>query len=128
MKTVLQTRLGQQLTLTPQLRQAIRLLQLSAAELELEINAAVEANPLLELTDDAPDAAADGPEPNAESGPDEAAPAPETEAATRDDDASDFEAPPDFDWDDGTGSRSRHSEIGRASCRERVESAGGDVS
>jgi RNA polymerase sigma-54 factor len=109
MKTVLQTRLGQQLTLTPQLRQAIRLLQLSAAELELEINAAVEANPLLELTDDAPDAAADGPEPNSESGPDETAPAPETEAATRDDDASDFEAPPDFDWDDGTGSRSRHS-------------------
>ncbi|MGH8029753.1 MAG: hypothetical protein ACREO3_07460, partial [Arenimonas sp.] len=30
MKTVLQTRLTQQLTLTPQLRQAIRLLQLSA--------------------------------------------------------------------------------------------------
>jgi RNA polymerase sigma-54 factor len=108
MKTVLQTRLGQQLTLTPQLRQAIRLLQLSAAELELEINAAVEANPLLELTDDAPDAAAEGPEPNAESGPDESVQAPETEAATRDDDASDFEAPPDFDWDDGSG-RSRHS-------------------
>ena len=43
MKTSLQTRLGQQLTLTPQLRQAIRLLQLSSVELELEINAAVEA-------------------------------------------------------------------------------------
>ena len=48
MKPTLQPRLGQQLTLTPQLRQAIRLLQLSAAELELEINAAVDSNPLLE--------------------------------------------------------------------------------
>lgn len=48
MKPSLQTRLGQQLTLTPQLRQAIRLLQLSSIELEQEINAAVEANPFLE--------------------------------------------------------------------------------
>jgi RNA polymerase sigma-54 factor len=102
MKTVLQTRLGQQLTLTPQLRQAIRLLQLSAVELELEITAAVEANPLLELQDEGADGGADTAEPNAESGPDEQAPVAETEAATRDDDASDFEAPPDFDWDDGT--------------------------
>lgn len=48
MKPTLQTRLGQQITLTPQLRQAIRLLQLSALELEAELNAAVESNPLLE--------------------------------------------------------------------------------
>jgi len=52
MKATLQTRLGQQLTLTPQLRQAIRLLQLSATELELEINAAIDANPLLERAED----------------------------------------------------------------------------
>ena len=37
MKPRLQTSLGQHLVMTPQLRQAIRLLQLSAAELELEI-------------------------------------------------------------------------------------------
>ena len=48
MKPTLQTRLGQQLSLTPQLRQAIRLLQLSSVELEAELTAAVEANPLLE--------------------------------------------------------------------------------
>lgn len=43
-------RLGQtqQLTLTPQLRQSIRLLALSTAELELELSEAAEANPLLE--------------------------------------------------------------------------------
>ena len=44
----LQVALGQQLRLTPQLRQAIHLLQLSSAELEQEIAAAVEANPLLD--------------------------------------------------------------------------------
>ncbi len=55
MKASLQTKLGQQLTLTPQLRQAIRLLQLSASELETEINLALESNPLLERVADAAD-------------------------------------------------------------------------
>ena len=53
MKPALQLKLGQHLTLTPQLRQAIRLLQLSSIELEAEINAALEANPLLERPEDA---------------------------------------------------------------------------
>ena len=48
MKPRLQTSLGQQLVLTPQLRQALHLLQLSALELETEINLAVESNPLLD--------------------------------------------------------------------------------
>lgn len=48
MKPRLQTSLGQQLVLTPQLRQALHLLQLSAVELETEIAAAVESNPLLD--------------------------------------------------------------------------------
>jgi RNA polymerase sigma-54 factor len=52
MKPTLQTRLGQQLSLTPQLRQAIRLLQLSAMELEAELNSAIESNPLLEHEDE----------------------------------------------------------------------------
>jgi RNA polymerase sigma-54 factor len=51
MKPQLQTSLGQQLVLTPQLRQAIKLLQMSAAELEAEITEAVETNPLLEWSD-----------------------------------------------------------------------------
>ena len=45
MKPRLQTSLGQQLVMTPQLRQAIRLLQMSTAELELEITEAVETQP-----------------------------------------------------------------------------------
>lgn len=52
MKPTLQLRLGQNLTLTPQLRQAIRLLQLSSMELDLEINQALESNPLLERPED----------------------------------------------------------------------------
>lgn len=53
MKPRLQATLGQQLVMTPQLRQAIRLLQLSAVELEQELSAAVESNPLLDWTETA---------------------------------------------------------------------------
>lgn len=61
MKPALQLRLGQSLALTPQLQQAIRLLQLSRLELELELNTALESNPLLDM-DAAPegDEGADG--------------------------------------------------------------------
>lgn len=52
MKPTLQLRIGQQLTMTPQLQQAIRLLQLSSLELEAEIQEALEANPLLEVIED----------------------------------------------------------------------------
>ena len=48
MKPALQTRQSQQLQMTPQLQQAIRLLQLSTADLEQEIERAVEQNPFLE--------------------------------------------------------------------------------
>jgi RNA polymerase sigma-54 factor len=52
MKPSLQLRLGQQLTMTPQLQQAIRLLQLSTIELQQEIQEALDANPLLEAEDE----------------------------------------------------------------------------
>ena len=60
MKPRLQASLGQHLVMTPQLRQAIHLLQLSTAELEAELAAAVESNPLLDWTEDAPLAAGAG--------------------------------------------------------------------
>ncbi|HSR65357.1 MAG TPA: RNA polymerase factor sigma-54, partial [Xanthomonadaceae bacterium] len=72
MKTRLQTSLGQQLVLTPQLRQAIHLLQLSGAELEAELAAAVESNPLLDWEEPASLAAHPEPAPagpTAEAGP-----------------------------------------------------------
>ncbi|WP_038910030.1 RNA polymerase factor sigma-54 [Dickeya dadantii] len=51
MKQGLQLRLSQQLAMTPQLQQAIRLLQLSTLELQQEIQLALEGNPLLEQAD-----------------------------------------------------------------------------
>jgi len=48
MKQSLDLKLGQHLTITPQLQQAIRLLQLSSVELQQEIQEALESNPLLE--------------------------------------------------------------------------------
>jgi len=49
MKLSLQLKMGQQLTMTPQLQQAIRLLQLSTLDLQQEIQEALDSNPLLEL-------------------------------------------------------------------------------
>lgn len=48
MKPSLQLKFSQQLTMTPQLQQAIRLLQLSTLDLQAEIQEALDANPLLE--------------------------------------------------------------------------------
>ncbi|MEY3667397.1 MAG: hypothetical protein RL572_937 [Pseudomonadota bacterium] len=52
MKLSLQLKLGQQLTMTPQLQQAIRLLQLSTLDLQQEIHQVLESNPMLELDED----------------------------------------------------------------------------
>ncbi|MCI0400323.1 MAG: RNA polymerase factor sigma-54 [Gammaproteobacteria bacterium] len=52
MKQSLQLRLGQTLTITPQLQQAIRLLQLSNVELQMEVQQAVESNMMLELDEE----------------------------------------------------------------------------
>ncbi|WP_341255267.1 RNA polymerase factor sigma-54 [uncultured Pseudoalteromonas sp.] len=49
MRQSLQLRMGQQLTMTPQLQQAIRLLQLSTLDLQQEIQEALDSNPLLEV-------------------------------------------------------------------------------
>lgn len=52
MKLALGIKVGTSLSLTPQLQQAIRLLQLSTLELEQEIQTQLESNPLLEAIDD----------------------------------------------------------------------------
>jgi len=49
MKTSLNLKTGQQLALTPQLQQAIRLLQISTTELHEELEEAASSNPLLEV-------------------------------------------------------------------------------
>lgn len=56
MKQNLQLRISQNLALTPQLQQSIRLLQLSSLELDQELEVILQENPLLEIVDgDHPD-------------------------------------------------------------------------
>lgn len=117
MKTSLQLKLGQQLAMTPQLQQAIRLLQLSTLDLQQEIQEALDANPLLEL-DESHNETASGPEEDKLNGKDS------TEVSAQDNDPGEPETfdtsevieqrempedlPVDTTWDDvysaGTGS------------------------
>ncbi len=62
MKPSLQLKLGQQLAMTPQLQQAIRLLQLSTLDLQQEIQEALESNPLLEVEEHQEEAQLNGEE------------------------------------------------------------------
>ena len=52
MKQSLQMKMGQSLAMTPQLQQAIKLLQLSTLELQSEIQEALESNPMLEMQEE----------------------------------------------------------------------------
>ena len=65
MKASLQLKMNQQLAMTPQLQQAIRLLQLSTVDLQQEIQQALDSNPMLELEEDL--------EPTSESAPNQRA-------------------------------------------------------
>ncbi|KRW66951.1 RNA polymerase factor sigma-54 [Stutzerimonas nitrititolerans] len=55
MKPSLVLKMGQQLTMTPQLQQAIRLLQLSTLDLQQEIQEALDTNPMLEREEEGED-------------------------------------------------------------------------
>ena len=76
MKPGIQLRQSQQLSLTPQLQQAIRLLQLSQIELQAELRELAEANPLIDIDvmegDEAP--APDSSESGSDNSSDEATP------------------------------------------------------
>src|SRR6478609_6985333 len=61
MKQTLQLKLSQHLTLTPQLQQSIRLLQLSTIELNAEVERMLQENPLLERAESEEDRAAEVP-------------------------------------------------------------------
>lgn len=112
MKQSLQLKLGQQLTMTPQLQQAIRLLQLSTLDLQQEIQQALDNNPLLEVSEDddnTPDTDRDDWADNAASGTD--GPLQSLEKAASDDKDGDSrqehdtgtlpdELPVDTQWDD----------------------------
>ena len=138
MKTSLQLKMGQQLTMTPQLQQAIRLLQLSTLDLQQEIQQALDSNPMLE-TDEFDDGdghdsqdndhsdrdddqhidngdKAEAPEPDYDPSPDQD----DVDASWEDNKMPD-DLPVDSQWEDtyqisaGTGSASA-APTGRASC------------
>jgi RNA polymerase sigma-54 factor len=98
-KPTLQLKLGQNLTLTPQLRQAIRLLQLSSVELEAEITAALESNPLLERPEDA-DLGSSGETPAEQTGG-EGTPADESHSGDGEDETRYEDLAPDWELSGG---------------------------
>ena len=57
LKPSLQLRIGQQLTMTPQLQQAIRLLQLASLDLQAHVRETLETNVMLEGEDEEAEAA-----------------------------------------------------------------------
>ena len=59
LKPSLQLRIGQQLTMTPQLQQAIRLLQLPSLDLLAHVRETLETNVMLEAEEESLDASAD---------------------------------------------------------------------
>jgi len=112
MKQTLQLKMGQQLTMTPQLQQAIRLLQLSTLDLQQEIQEALESNPLLERleVDDGSEERSDTPTSAVEAN--DQVTAEEVQSA----DAIPTDLPVDTNWDEvyesGAGSTSGSSSSG----------------
>ena len=66
MRPALELKFGHQLTMTPQLQQAIKLLQMSALDLQQEIQSTLESNPMLEIDEDHNDPASTEDTPNNE--------------------------------------------------------------
>lgn len=103
MKQSLQLKLGQHLTMTPQLQQAIRLLQLSTLELSTEIQDVLDSNLMLEV----PEESADSPQEDfAENTSAAETQATDTEVPAQDNDINlesqemPDELPVDSNWDD----------------------------
>ena len=110
MKQTLQLKLSQHLTLTPQLQQSIRLLQLSTTELNQELEKFLTENPLLEREDpdtEAPQARLNGETVSAVQTPVEE-PASESPSP-----ADTFSA--DIDWTGGSGSSTSSRDEGEES-------------
>src|SRR5262249_55017018 len=86
-------RLRQQLVMTPQLQQAIKILQLSLPELESIVQTELEQNPMLEPLDQSPAEAASEAQPDREPAEAEGEPLPPEADATS--------ANTDDDWETG---------------------------
>ena len=93
MKQGLELKLGQHLAMTPQLQQAIRLLQLSTLDLQQEVQSMLESNPLLD--EDVGDEGSGGPVPETLEHPSE-----DRQLDLAAEDTLPDELPVDSQWDD----------------------------
>jgi len=105
MKQSLQLRIGQSLTMTPQLQQAIRLLQLSTLELSTEVQEALDSNMMLEVDDSSsPSSDASQSEASTETNPSDSKPddrdASTIESNLNEDNTIPDELPVDTVWED----------------------------
>lgn len=106
MKQSLQLKLGQQLTMTPQLQQAIKLLQLSTLDLQQEIQLVLDSNPMLEVSEEDVEDASPEPEAGESTGDgpmESLEPSTEAGADTVDSDWTDSipeDLPVDTQWED----------------------------
>jgi RNA polymerase sigma-54 factor len=116
MKPSLQLKLSQHLTLTPQLQQSIRLLQLSTLELNQELERFLQDNPLLERDEEEGE---DTPVANGTSDP-----VPVVEAADMDNSAASVsDAPSSDDFDDGPSDMPETPDVGLEPAREAMDDA-----
>lgn len=99
MKQTLQLKLGQRLTMTPQLQQAIRLLQLSSIELQQEIQTVLDSNLMIENSEAEGGEEADG---EYTETPTDSLAAPETPAESQEEGGvDDFDAAWEDPWSQG---------------------------
>ena len=105
MKQSLQLKLGQQLTMTPQLQQAIKLLQLSTMDLQQEIQTVLDSNPMLEVEEEndaagSPEESVDGADKSASETALEAVDSDSAEVDGEWSDALPDDLPVDTQWED----------------------------
>ncbi len=102
MKHSLQLKIGQHLTLTPQLQQSIRLLQLSTLELNQELEQMLQDNPLLEREEDDFPGVDGSPAPSGEEAAAEFSPTESsaTDSATQSEERTQLD---ETDWSDYSG-------------------------
>lgn len=127
MKQSVALRLGQQLTMTPALQQAIRLLQLSTLDLQLEIQQVLDSNLMLERLEDGAsedaDAEFDGDAPVADDNSHEASGEDDATASSELNDEIPDDLPVDAEWDDiyGGEAPAAASDSDAAERREYLE-------
>ncbi len=121
LKASLQLRLGQQLTMTPQLQQAIRLLQLPTIDLLAHIREALESNVMLEQ-DEENDTATFQPLATTEMGGEQASPEPVAQVEVIDDGWNDQSVgPAENPWSPGDDERQQEfADAGATSLRDHL--------